>query len=95
MTAREVKGRIKAYNAVLRREKENDDALAWMVGYYGMQGFHQPKKYPKNPSVIKHETAIDNDLEPMDDEVMQTMLTSFAEVHNTIEGVQGIDLRRT
>ncbi len=57
-----------------------------MIGSYVAQGYHQPKKYPKNPDMVKIQ-----DIKPgkdMDDESIKTVLTAFAEIHNTIEGAK-------
>lgn len=82
MTPNEVRGRLKAHETALKRKLEDMDALAWAVGQYAAQGFHQPKKYPEKPQFVKHEVPITEDMEPED---VKDALISYAEIHNAIE----------
>ena len=87
MTPAEINGRIKAYSEAQNRAMERIDALAWMVGSYTAQGYHQPKKYPKKPDMVKTKAKLLD--EPEDEELMKDKLTAFASIHNTLEG--GLD----
>ena len=83
MTPREIKGRTKAYTQNLTQQAENIDLLAWAIGGYVAQGYHDPKHYPDKPRTTK--TKISS--QRMEDDSMKDVLTAYAEIHNTIEGV--------
>ena len=86
MTPAEISGRLRAHRVTANQRMEESDALAWMIGSYVAQGYHQPKKYPKKPDMVKIQ-----DIKPgkdMDDENIKTVLTAYAEIHNTIEGAK-------
>ncbi len=85
MTPTEVNGRLKAYTASQQQKMEQLDILAWMVGQYTAQAYHNPKNYPRKPSIIKKPVAKQARL---DDDSMKDILTAFAETHNAIEGVK-------
>ena len=85
MTPAEVSGRLKAHAARQQTAMERMDMLAWMTGVYAAKGYHDPKKYPKRPNLIEKPRATD----AMDEDTMKTVLTAYAEIHNTIEGEQG------
>lgn len=84
MTPKEINGRMTAFSANIKREIEHKDILAWMIGNYVACGYHNPKKYPKKPTMSK-EALPDKE---MGEDDMKTVLTTFAEIHNTIEGVE-------
>jgi hypothetical protein len=84
MTPCEITGRLKAHAKAQREELERVDLTAWMIGSYVAQGYHQPKKYPKKPSMIEKEIKIETE-EP---EIMKNKLMTFATIHNTIEGAK-------
>ncbi len=86
MTAKEVRGRIEAHAANMRTANERLDLLAWMIGSYTAHAYHQPKKYPKRPSILSQveSKALSPDVQ-MDSDIMKTVLTAYAEIHNEIE----------
>lgn len=86
MTPAEISGRLRAHRASENQRIEGYDTLAWMIGNYVAQGYHQPKKYPKKPDMVKaqgYKPAMD-----MDDENIKTVLTAYAEMHNAVEGAK-------
>jgi len=86
MTPAEISGRLRAHRVTANQRMEESDALAWMVGSYVAQGYHQPKKYPKHPDMVTVKDA--KPVIEMDDENIKTVLTAYAEIHNTIEGAK-------
>ena len=63
-----------------KRALEGFDDMAWMIGSYVGQAYHQPKKYPKKPSMVKRDLVIpDTEMEPDD---MKDALMIFAQAHN-------------
>lgn len=86
MTPAEINGRIAAYRANVNQRLEADDAFAWMVGAYVAQGFHQPKRYPKKPNMVKVQKPKPKKAH-MDDDSMKAMLEVFAKTQNAAEGV--------
>jgi hypothetical protein len=85
MTPYEINGRIEAYSANLQNKIEQMDTLAWMMGSYNAHAYHDPKKYPRKPSMTKNKVKMG---EPMPEESMKDMLEVFALIHNTVEGVK-------
>ena len=83
-TPKEIQGRLKAHEKQQRTANERADLLAWMIGSYVAQGYHQPKKYPKKPRMI--EVKLPD--EPEDEEIMKSKLEAFANIQNTIEGAK-------
>jgi hypothetical protein len=93
MTPAEVNGRIKAFVEGQNRVLEGHDTLAWMIGSYVAQGYHNPKKYPKKPDMVKTKPRM---TAPMEDDDIKAILTTFAQVHNVIEeGKNGGNAGRT
>jgi hypothetical protein len=84
MTPAEISGRLMAHTATLNSQLEGYDTLAWMIGSYVAQGYHQPKKYPKKPDMVK----VKQKTKPMDEESIRDTLIAFAEIHNEIEGAK-------
>lgn len=82
MTPAEISGRLMAHTATLNSQLEGYDTLAWMIGSYVAQGYHQPKKYPKKPDMVK----IQKPIKEMDEAGIKDSLIAFAELHNAIEG---------
>ena len=64
---------------------DNLDALAWMIGVYSARAFHDPKHYPQKANLVETKQPIQPGQEDMDEDNMKTILTGFAEIHNTIE----------
>jgi len=91
MTPKEVNGRMTAFASQQRKLLERLDTLAWMIGSYKAQAYHQPRKYPNKPSMVKTENKPRLESEPLDEEIMKTILTAYAEVHNQIEEVNRRD----
>lgn len=89
MTPREISGRITAFISRNNRTAKDMDFLAWMVGNYAAIAYHEPKKYPKKPSIISQveSKALSPDVQ-MDSDIMKTVLTAYAEIHNEIEGAK-------
>lgn len=85
MTPYEINGRIEAYGVNLQNRMEQMDTLAWMIGSYSSHAYHDPKKYPRKPSMTKNKVKMG---EPMPEESMKDMLEVFAQIHNTVEGVK-------
>lgn len=85
MTPKEISGRMKAFHKNARHESEKIDVLAWMTGLYVARGYHDPEHYPTKPDFIKAEYK-----EPveMEEETIKDVLTTFAEIHNAIKGVE-------
>ncbi len=86
MTPAEVNGRIRALGAERSAKNEQLDLLAWMIGRYAAKGYHEPNKYPRKPEIIDTKQPIPSD--EMDEDSMKTILTAYAEVHNTVEGAK-------
>lgn len=86
MTPAEVNGRIRALGAERNSASEQLDLLAWMIGRYCAKGYHEPNKYPRKPEIIEVKQLIPSD--EMDEDSMKTILTAYAEVHNTVEGAK-------
>lgn len=86
MTPAEVNGRIRALGAERNSASEQLDLLAWMIGRYCAKGYHEPNKYPRKPEIIDTKQPIPSD--EMDEDSMKTILTAYAEVHNTVEGAK-------
>lgn len=86
MTPAEVNGRIRALGAERSAKNEQLDLLAWMIGRYAAKGYHEPGKYPRKPEIIDTKQSIPSD--EMDEDSMKTILTAYAEVHNTVEGAK-------
>ena len=92
MTPREVQGRLAAH---AKQEEQRTsrldtlDKLAWMIGAYSARAYHDPKHYPKKANLTETKPSIQPGNEmSMDTESMKTILTGFAEIHNTIEGAR-------
>lgn len=64
------------------------DALAWMIGVYSARAYHDPKHYPKKANLVETKQSAQSDQHDMDEESMKTILTGYAEIHNTIEGAK-------
>lgn len=86
MTPAEVNGRIRALGAERNSASEQLDLLAWMIGRYCAKGYHEPNNYPRKPEIIDVKRPIQSD--EMSEESMKTILTAYAEVHNTVEGAK-------
>ena len=86
MTPAEVNGRIRALGAERSAKNEQLDWLAWMTGRYAARGYHEPGKYPRKPEIIDTKQSIPSD--EMDEDIMKTILTAYAETHNTVEGAR-------
>ena len=91
MTPAEVKGRLKARETACKRELENMDSLAWMIGHYASFGYHDPKNYPRKSNIVAKDVQIPKDA--MDDEEIKDTLTVFAQTHNAAERSKTHDLR--
>lgn len=52
MTPREISGRLTAFAVRSEKETKHMDALAWMAGNYAAFAYHDPRKFPKKPSII-------------------------------------------
>jgi hypothetical protein len=83
MTPKEVKGRIRAHERAIKRETEDADLLAWLIGHYAGFGFHDIKHYPNSPNVIKHDAAMPE--KEMEESDIKDALTVFAKAHNAAE----------
>lgn len=90
MSAREVFGRIEAHRVAKHRTDKRMDTLAWMVGHYTAHAYHAPKKYPKKPGIVQDDVSpgLPEHARPMDEDMMQTVMTAYAEIHNEIEGAK-------
>ena len=92
MTPKEVQGRLiaRAKQEEQRMSRmDNLDALAWMIGVYSARAYHDPNHYPKRANLVETKQSIQPGNEvSMDTENMKTILTGFAEIHNTIEGAR-------
>jgi hypothetical protein len=88
MTPKEVQGRLTAH---AKQEEQRIsrldylDALAWMIGVYSARAFHDPKHYPKKANLVETKQSAQSVQYDMDEESMKTILTGYAEIHNTIE----------
>ena len=76
MCPNEIKGRLNAFSKGIRRGFEGHDDLAWMIGSYVAHGFHDPKKYPKKPCMVKREIPLKGN-----DDVKDALMM-FADTHN-------------
>lgn len=47
---------MKAHMNNVRREAEQLDLLAWLIGSYAAHAYHEPKKYPTRPRYIRADT---------------------------------------
>ena len=61
------------------------DKLAWMIGVYSARAYHDPKHYPKKANLTETKQSAQSAQSDMDEESMKTILTGYAEIHNTIE----------
>jgi len=79
MCPKEIQGRLIAFSASIKRGLEGYDDLAFMVGSYVAHSFHDPKKYPKKPCMVKRDIRI----VPEQDDVKGTLM-AFVETHNEV-----------
>jgi hypothetical protein len=91
MTPKEVQGRLIAHAKQEEQRMsrlDNLDALAWMIGVYSARAYHDPKHYPKKANLVETKQSAKSAQRDMDEESMKTILTGYAEIHNTIEGAK-------
>jgi len=87
MTPKEIQGRMTAHTRQQEQRMAQLDALAWMAGQYVGMAQNNPKKYPRQPQFYKPEVR-EKAVRSMGDDEMKTVLTGYAEIHNTIEGAK-------
>lgn len=85
MTPVEINGRLKAHEANIKREREQEDRSAWMAGFYNARAYHQPKKYPQKPVFSEPVQAA----EKMTDDDMKAVMAGFMDRHNKAVRVNG------
>lgn len=64
---------------------DNLDVLAWMIGMYSARAYHDPKHYPKRANLVETKQSAQLAQYDMEEDNMKTILTGYAEIHNTIE----------
>ena len=84
MTPRQINGITASHAFNVRKQAENADFLAWMIGHYTAIGLHNPKEYPQKPFMIRTQVQTPD----MTPDEMQDRLKLFAEVNNAIEGAK-------
>ena len=93
MTPAEVKGRLKARERAYKRNLEDMDALAWMIGHYAAFGYHDPKHYPCKANIVAKDAS-----EPpktMSESEIQDALTVFVLANNAAAKEKTHDNRGT
>ena len=86
MGLRDAELALTAHAARLRLQRERDERLAWMAGYYAAIAVHAPRRYPRRSG-----TAFRAMTGPMTEEQMKAALLGFAAGHTDGSERSGYD----
>lgn len=72
MTLSEMQRALEAHAESRRIQAEQEDRVAWMTGYYAAIAWHAPRRYPRQPRLVRR------GWKPMTEEQMRHALMAFA-----------------